>query len=348
MKRVVLSGVAFLLIGSVVESQGATVTMAWEPSTSSGVTAYVLHYGTVSGVYDHHVQVGNVTQYTLSLTDGFRYYIAVTAQTSGGVSSAYSQELMVRVPQDVLSPASDLLLQNTQTGALAIWRLNGPWMVEGGWVNPPNPGDTSWKAVATGDFDANGSADVLWRRDDATMAVWFMQGFNRFDGSLISTKAPAGWEVRGTEDFDRDGKADILWSNPRTGAVSMWLMDGLSIKQSVSVGTTDPLYRLVASCDLTGDGLPDLLWQHQDGLLAGWRMNGTQMVDGFLLTPSRASDIRWKLIGCKDLDADGRADLIWRDAYNPTVLATWIMQGSTMVDGALISNPLGVEWRVVQ
>ena len=35
---------------------------------------------------------------------------------------------------------------------------------------------TSWDAVGTGDFNADGKADILWQNTDGTPAIWMMDG----------------------------------------------------------------------------------------------------------------------------------------------------------------------------
>lgn len=75
---------------------GGTISLAWDAPTIDvnrnqlmDLAGYKLHYGTASGVYDHSVDVGNVTTYTLTgLTKGQVYYIYATAyDTSSNESS---------------------------------------------------------------------------------------------------------------------------------------------------------------------------------------------------------------------------------------------------------------------
>jgi hypothetical protein len=51
--------------------------------------------------------------------------------------------------------------------------MNGSTVVtSGGLGNIP----TSWTMAETGDFDGNGTSDLLWRDTSGNTAVWFVSG----------------------------------------------------------------------------------------------------------------------------------------------------------------------------
>ncbi len=75
-----------------------SVTLAWDPSTSTNIVSYAIYYGTVSRQYTVKTDVGNVTTATLrNLTPGLTYYFAATAIDSTGVESSLSTEVSYRV-----------------------------------------------------------------------------------------------------------------------------------------------------------------------------------------------------------------------------------------------------------
>ena len=72
----------------------AQVTLAWDANTDPSVAGYKLYYGKTSRTYGTPVDVGKVTQYTLTgIEEGKNCYFAVTAYDSNRNESAFSTEL---------------------------------------------------------------------------------------------------------------------------------------------------------------------------------------------------------------------------------------------------------------
>ncbi|MGO9204118.1 MAG: MBG domain-containing protein [Limisphaerales bacterium] len=79
-------------------SQGQSVTLAWDPSTSPEVSGYNLYYGGASQTYTNMVAVGGATNATVSgLLPGARYFFAVTAIDISGLESDFSNEISYQV-----------------------------------------------------------------------------------------------------------------------------------------------------------------------------------------------------------------------------------------------------------
>jgi hypothetical protein len=82
----------FTAIASVVFA--AQVTLTWNANTESDLAGYRIHHGTTSGSYSAHIDVHNVTSYTVTgLTEGLTYYFAATAYDASGNESGYSNEV---------------------------------------------------------------------------------------------------------------------------------------------------------------------------------------------------------------------------------------------------------------
>jgi hypothetical protein len=70
-----------------------SVTLAWDASSSTGVTGYKVYLSTSSGTYGTGIAVGNVFTYTVTgLAKGVTYYFVTTA-SNATTESGYSNEL---------------------------------------------------------------------------------------------------------------------------------------------------------------------------------------------------------------------------------------------------------------
>jgi hypothetical protein len=90
------------------------VTLAWDANTESDLAGYKLHYGTAGNSYSVHIDVKNVTTYTVAgLTAGQTYYFAATAYDASGNESGYSNSVSYTVPAPNGAPSTPA----TPTGA---------------------------------------------------------------------------------------------------------------------------------------------------------------------------------------------------------------------------------------
>jgi len=70
------------------------VTLSWEAGSEPDLAGYKIHYGTASNSYTVHIDVNNVTTYTVTgLTAGQTYHFAATAYDSSGNESEYSNSV---------------------------------------------------------------------------------------------------------------------------------------------------------------------------------------------------------------------------------------------------------------
>ena len=102
-------GIALCMIACFIVSNAfaAQVTLAWDPNTESDLAGYRVHYGTASNSYSVHIDVHNVTTYTVTgLTDGQTYYLAVTAYDTAGNESGYSNSVSYPVQAANAAPST--------------------------------------------------------------------------------------------------------------------------------------------------------------------------------------------------------------------------------------------------
>ncbi len=82
----------FQLVICLSNAFAAEVTIAWDPSTGDP-DGYRIHYSTVSGSYNQTIDVGNITEYTVSgLQSDVTYYFVTSAYNETG-QSGFSNEV---------------------------------------------------------------------------------------------------------------------------------------------------------------------------------------------------------------------------------------------------------------
>jgi hypothetical protein len=86
--------------------------------------------------------------------------------------------------------------------------------------------------------------------------------------------------------------------------------------------------------DYNGDGLADLLWQHTNGMVRAWFLNGTSFVGSRSI---RATGTGWKVVSQSDLNGDGGADFIFQ--RTDSHLAAWIMNGTNFAGAITLPSP---------
>jgi aldose sugar dehydrogenase len=160
---------------------------------------------------------------------------------------------------------------------------------------------------------------------------------------VVSLSNGAIYEIfrRRSHDFNGDARSDIAWRQTGTGAVSLWLMNGATISQPVSLGAVSNNWQIVSQRDFNGDGKSDLLWRDTtSGTVSIWFLDGTSVTStaGVGTAPTT-----WSIAGTGDFNADGRGDLLWRDTAGNA--AIWLFDGSTVLQAAGIGT-IPVSWIV--
>lgn len=87
---------------------GGQASLSWNPSADQSVAGYYVGpSGTASRNYSNRQNVGRATSYTASnLTNGARYYFAVTAYNEAGQESSFSNEASALIPLPTGAPTA--------------------------------------------------------------------------------------------------------------------------------------------------------------------------------------------------------------------------------------------------
>ena len=188
---------------------------------------------------------------------------------------------------------------------------------------------TGWNAIASGDFNGDGTDDILWQNAVGGTSEWLMSPAGGI-ASFPFTPPAAGWSVVASGDFNGDGTDDIMWKNDATGSTAEWLMaptGGASL-----LGTPPaPGWNVVADGDFNGDHITDIMWKNAaTGSTSVWLMAPTGGA-GSLLSTSPAGG--WNLVASGDFNGDGTDDVLWQNAGTGAT-SEWLMAG-----GSVASNP---------
>lgn len=155
-----------------VPAYAAQVSLAWNRNTEPDIAGYRIYYGTGTRAYNWFIDVGNVTQYTITdLANGSTYYLAATAYNTSNIESAYSAEVIYTGCTYSISPTKASIAEQGGTGTLQVITQAGcSWTARSG---------ASWLTITSGNagtgngmvtFSATSNTDASVRTATSTIA----------------------------------------------------------------------------------------------------------------------------------------------------------------------------------
>ncbi len=207
-----------------------SVTLAWDPSPSAGVSGYRVYQGTSSGNYTTMAEVGSATSISISaLLEGTSYYFAITAYDAQGEESAFSNEVFFTPTAASASVMTSLQLSANPGGGMML-TLTGP------------PGRTqdllassdlqTWTVISVVSLGTDGQFNfvdpeaanyparfyrlretqpsVQLRRSAAGQVVLSVTGQNTRTYDVLATPDLADWKIIGAVTLDASGTSDFV------------------------------------------------------------------------------------------------------------------------------------------
>lgn len=239
----------------------------------------------------------------------------------------------------------DLVMHNKASGAAFIWRMDGTTLASDQYLATVG---STWMLAGSGDFNGDGHTDVIWH-DSATGAahVWFLQSGTFVSDAPLFSFDPA-WKIGAVADFDANGKPDLLMWNGDTGLAFVWYLNGTTPVRDHFLFQIDPVWKVEAVADYNADGLPDLLFRHAlSGLAFAWYTSssgGTTTLAGSS-NPIFSIDPAWEVVQSADWNADGKPDLVFRNASSGVVFV-WYLNGVQLAGSESITQ-VDTSWNVV-
>jgi hypothetical protein len=204
----------------------------------------------------------------------------------------------------------------------------------------PFTSDKNWKMAGVGDFNGDGTSDVLIRH--SVSQGWYVYLMD-VDGTVLQSGPlpftnDVKWQMAGVGDLNGDGTSDVLVRHSVSKGWYVYLMDvGGTILQSVPLPfTSDKNWQMAGVGDFNGDGTSDVLIRHS--VSQGWYVY-LMDIDGTVLQSGPVpftSDKNWKMAGVGDFNGDGTSDVLVRHSVSQGWYA-YLMD----VDGTVLqSGPL--------
>lgn len=230
---------------------------------------------------------------------------------------------------------TDILWRHEISGSLGWWLLDDQGQFQQiAWTGIV--ADSTWRIVGTGDVNADGQIDLLWRNTVSQSLGWWVmkpykansQSYQIFNSNdvlqsvlWVAELTDPNWQVVGVGDFDGDRDADLLWWYTPSGSLT-WSQKQLGQHQQYVWlnDQTAPRQRPVGINDFNGDGTLDLVVQDEtNGTSYLWMMQ--KPVGNATITTTKSTVLAqpagagWQVVGA--------GKMLEPDAGNSLNRATW-------------------------
>lgn len=295
-------------------------------------------------------------------------------QNLAAIAPVFKAGTIITIGGTTAIPTQDLTYNPTPAGNDAAWNLafqvQGTYVQ---WVSPPNQGDFAATDVVWVDSNPAGTSSIHSVNWDTTPGTFGAvatvtlatapnngsSGIVALQGNNTQIAAAAQYSVNTTgtlglpngganstyitglrtppaeTDYDGNGTPDLILYDLLGGPVSIQLMQGSTILNTVTLATPGYGWQLVDVADFDGNNQADLVWRNRvTGENALWLMQGTALAAGIYL-PSTAPKSDWQIVGVEDFDLNGTPDLLWR-SQQLEMSAFWLMSGTNVVRGEFL------------
>ncbi|MBF2029553.1 MAG: DUF4347 domain-containing protein [Oscillatoriales cyanobacterium C42_A2020_001] len=304
-------------------------------------------------------------------------------QNLAAIAPVFKAGTIITIGGTSAIPTEDLTYNPTFPGNDAAWNLalqvQGTYVQ---WVSSPNQGDFAATDVVWVDSSPAGTSSIHSVNWDPTPGTFGTvatvtlatapsngtTGIVEFLGTNTQIAAAAQYSVNTTgtlglpnggansayittlrtplaeTDYDGNGTPDLILYDLLGGPVSIQLMQGSTILNTVTLATPGYGWQLVDVADFDGNNQADLVWRNPiTGENALWLMQGTALAAGIYL-PSTAPKTDWQIVGVEDFDLNGTPDLLWR-SRQLEMTAFWLMSGTSVV-GCEFLPAISRDWSI--
>jgi hypothetical protein len=225
-------------------------------------------------------------------------------------------------------------------------------------MTPVGPGGTStvanlgnnWIVDATGDFNGDGTSDILLHRDSGTTRTFEVLSMKNFavQSAPIVQVTGVDWNVDGTGDFNGNGTSDILEHRIVGGNMNVQVVTlQNNVVQSVSLlANIGSDWQIDGTGDFNHNGTSDILMHRDSGNVRTFEIltiNNNTIVGANVVAQTGTN---FQVAGIGDFNHDGTTDIAMH-ADTGTTRNDWIFGiANNVLQNAHIVATTGIDWHV--
>ena len=254
-----------------------------------GVPDVLLQYGTTGQPY---AWILNADQ-TAIVSSG-------NLTASGAALGSLPNWNVVATPDLNHDGKSDVVLQNSATGAVYYWLMNGNAVIGQGslW----NGGDNKFRLFAMPDLNGDGVADALFQYSTTgNISSWTLnaEGTGIASTSTVWSAGLPNWNAIAAKEMDGDGSVKVVFQNAVSKSIFEWSLIGGAIDSTgTPYASALPGWSIQGTADVTNDGKSDLILQNDsNGSVYFWSLDGFSLIDSGYLFSGRLTG--WKVVSAK-------------------------------------------------
>jgi FG-GAP-like repeat len=242
---------------------------------------------------------------------------------------------------------TDLFYFNFVTGQSQNYLFQNDQVVQVVALPTTNPA-LGWFPVADGDYNGNGTSDILWHNFTTNQnTIWLMGSNGQFVSQTSLPPTTINWFAAAggsplSGDYNGDGTTDLLWRDQGAGTNIIWNLSGGQFASQTVLPAATSSWWLYGTGDFNADGTSDLLW-HNTATTANqiWQINNSQLIATSNL-PATTND--W-VARVGTYDSDATSEIFWHRQSATGENIVWNISNLQFAGQTVNPNALFPPWQ---